>query len=78
MTAGNFPRVVLVEHTEFLDRPLDGLTAQGIRFCVLGEQAATPTSLIRGVNYIVMPDMFWVCPLPASCGEGKLTACRTL
>lgn len=32
MTAGRFPRAVVADHTEFLDRHLDGLVAQGIGF----------------------------------------------
>ncbi|MGQ0667777.1 MAG: nucleotidyl transferase AbiEii/AbiGii toxin family protein [Nitrospiraceae bacterium] len=46
MLAQTFWKVVVADHTDFLDRLLDGLTAQGIRFCVLGGQ---------GVNAYVDP-----------------------
>ena len=46
MLAQTFWKVVVADHTDFLDRLLDGLAKQGIRFCVLGGQ---------GVNAYVDP-----------------------
>lgn len=46
MLAQTFWKVVVADHTDFLDRLLDGLAEQGIRFCVLGGQ---------GVNAYVDP-----------------------
>ena len=46
MLAQTFWKVVVADHTDFLERLLDGLAAQGIRFCVLGGQ---------GVNAYVDP-----------------------
>lgn len=46
MLARTFWKVVVADHTDFLDHFLDGLTAQHIRFCVLGGQ---------GVNAYVDP-----------------------
>jgi hypothetical protein len=46
MLAQTFWKVVVADHTDFLDRLLDGLAEQGIRFCVLGGQ---------GVNAFVDP-----------------------
>lgn len=46
MLAQAFWKTVVADHTDFLDRVLDGLAAQGIRFCVLGGQ---------GVNAYVDP-----------------------
>lgn len=46
MQAQTFWKVVVADHTDFLDRLLDGLAKRGIRFCVLGGQ---------GVNAYVDP-----------------------
>lgn len=46
MLARTFWKVVVADHTDFLDRILDGFTERGIRFCVLGGQ---------GVNAYVDP-----------------------
>ena len=46
MLAQTFWKVVVADHTGFLDRLLDGLTSRSIRFCVLGDQ---------GVNAYVDP-----------------------
>jgi len=46
MLAQTFWKVVVADHTDFLDRVLDGLAAQDVRFCVLGGQ---------GVNAYVDP-----------------------
>ncbi len=46
MQAKTFWKVVVADHTDFLDRLLDGLATRGIRFCVLGGQ---------GVNAYVDP-----------------------
>jgi hypothetical protein len=46
MQAQTFWKVVVADHTDFLDRLLEGLTTRGIRFCVLGGQ---------GVNAYVDP-----------------------
>lgn len=46
MLAQAFWKTVVADHTDFLDRFLDGLAAQGIRFCVIGGQ---------GVNAYVDP-----------------------
>jgi hypothetical protein len=46
MLAQTFWKVVVADHTDFLDRLLDGLAARSIRFCVLGGQ---------GVNAYVDP-----------------------
>jgi hypothetical protein len=46
MLAQTFWKLVVADRTDFLDRLLDGLAAQGIRFCVLGGQ---------GVNAYVDP-----------------------
>jgi hypothetical protein len=46
MLAQTFWKVVVADHTDFLDRLLDGLTSRSIRFCVLGDQ---------GVNAYVDP-----------------------
>lgn len=46
MLAQTFWKIVVSDHTDFLDHFLDGLAAQGVRFCVLGGQ---------GVNAYVDP-----------------------
>jgi hypothetical protein len=46
MQAQTFWKTVVADHTDFLDRLLDGLATQSIRFCVLGGQ---------GVNAYVDP-----------------------
>ena len=46
MQAQTFWKVVVADHTDFLDRLIEGLTTRGIRFCVLGGQ---------GVNAYVDP-----------------------
>jgi len=46
MLAQTFWKLVVADRTDFLDRLLDGLAAQGIRFCILGGQ---------GVNAYVDP-----------------------
>lgn len=45
MLAQTFWKVVVADRTDFLDRLLDGLAAQDIRFCVLGGQGVKPTSI---------------------------------
>lgn len=78
MTAGKFPRVVVADHTEFLDRHLDRPAAQGIRLCVLDEQASTPTPKVWGFPVKSHARHVLGLSLSYMLRRGKLTGCRTL